>query len=93
MTAHAVLGLVDAIVVRLADPDTVSFGSRTLSSDRQQLLRTVLPESRSCTSSWPRAASLRGTVPTTGSSPPRGSRSPAARTATRSTECPPSPTP
>ncbi|MGW5102178.1 lanthionine synthetase C family protein [Streptomyces sp. NPDC004100] len=37
MTAHPALGLVDAIAVRLADPDTVPFSSRTLSSDRQHL--------------------------------------------------------
>ncbi|MGQ4389844.1 lanthionine synthetase C family protein [Streptomyces sp. SAS_270] len=37
MTAHPTFGLVDAIAVRLADPDTVPLGSRTLSSDRQHL--------------------------------------------------------
>ncbi|MFF8989468.1 lanthionine synthetase C family protein [Streptomyces sp. NPDC014983] len=37
MTPHPALGLVDAIAVRLADPDTVPLGSRTLSSDRQHL--------------------------------------------------------
>ncbi|MET8011326.1 lanthionine synthetase C family protein [Streptomyces sp. NPDC005271] len=37
MTAHPALGLVDAIATRLADPDTVPLGSRTLSSDRQNL--------------------------------------------------------
>ncbi|MDX3226235.1 lanthionine synthetase C family protein [Streptomyces sp. ME19-01-6] len=37
MTADPVLGLVDALAARLADPDTVPLGSRTLSSDRQHL--------------------------------------------------------
>ena len=37
MSLHSVLGLVDAIAARLADPDTASLGSRTLSSDRQHL--------------------------------------------------------
>ncbi|MFF3822197.1 lanthionine synthetase C family protein [Streptomyces bluensis] len=37
MTAHPTLGLVHAIAARLADPDTVPLGFRTLSSDRQHL--------------------------------------------------------
>ncbi|WP_018543780.1 lanthionine synthetase C family protein [Streptomyces sp. LaPpAH-108] len=37
MTAHLALGLADAVAARLADPDTVPLGTRTLSSDRQHL--------------------------------------------------------
>ncbi|MGW2130535.1 lanthionine synthetase C family protein [Streptomyces coelicoflavus] len=37
MTAHLALGLVEAIATRLADPETMPLGPRTLSSDRQHL--------------------------------------------------------